>query len=43
MVENSIDIWWIKCLFVVWWFDEMMMNFVLNVCKSELKFWVNII
>lgn len=42
-LENSTDIWWIKCLFVVGRFDEMMTNFVLNVCKSEPKFWVNII
>lgn len=42
-LENSTDIWWIKCLFVVRRFDEMMTNFVLNVCKSEPKFWANII
>lgn len=42
-LENSTDIWWIKCVFVVRRFDEMMTNFVLNVCKSEPKFWANII
>lgn len=40
---NSTARWWIKCLLVVWWLDEIMTNFVLNAYTSEPKIWVNII